>query len=63
MEEGKNLPGITTFLTSLLTMRTSDPNLCSLLPRWRDVVSFSFLSVVIMVLVLVSIVVVLMVWW
>ena len=59
MEEGKDLPGITTFLTSLLTMRTSDSNLCSLLPRWGDVVSV--LSVVIMVVVMVRVVVVLMV--
>jgi hypothetical protein len=69
-EEGKgkgkeDIPGITTFLTSLLTMRTSDSNLCSLLPRWGDVISFSFLAVIAMVKVSMSVVVVvvLMVWW
>jgi hypothetical protein len=59
MEEGKDLPGITTFLTSLLTMRTSDPDLCPFLPRWGDVVSFSFLPLV--VLVMMGVVVVVMV--
>jgi hypothetical protein len=37
--EGEDLPGITTFLTSLLTMRTIDSDLSSFLPRWRHLIS------------------------
>jgi hypothetical protein len=63
-EGGKkeDLPGITTFLTSLLTMRTSDSDLCPFLPGWGDVFSIPslpFLSV--LVLVMMRVVVVLMV--
>jgi len=36
-----DVPRITTFLTSLLTMRTSDPDLSSLLPWWGHVVALS----------------------
>ena len=57
-EERKNdIPGITTFLTSLLTRRTSDSNLCPFLPRWGDIFPILF----ILVLVMMSIVIILMV--
>jgi hypothetical protein len=59
----KDIPGITTFLTSLLTMRTSNPNLSPFLPRWGHVIPFPFLSIIVVFMVMVIIVIVLMVWW
>lgn len=62
-EQGRTLdvPRVTTFLTSLLTMSTSNPDLSSLLPGRRDI--FPVLPLVIMVMVTVSVVDVVRVWW
>ena len=56
-------PCITTFLTSLLTMGTSDSDLSPLLSRWGDIFSVLSLVIMVMVMVVVSVGVVFGVWW
>jgi len=52
-KEGKeDVPRITTFLTSLLAMRTSDPDLSSLLPRRGHVLPLSSIFMIMVVVII-----------
>ena len=48
-EEQEDSPGITTFFTSFLTMRTSYPNLCPLFP-WRGYIFPISVTTIIMII-------------